>query len=972
MFKDYVAFHSPAIKLSLRGRVSGGVVALVRRTLLDYVTQVKTPFDHMICLQISKTLFGSTKDIIFTLAYIPPYQSPYYKGKDWNCHIHKLEEFLLQAFGEKDVSHIILGDLNSRISDWTLQDNCHTDMFDDDGSKYGNRQSKDNVTNMFGRFLIDLCNIFHLVPLNGNAKGDDTGNFTFVGDQGTSVVDYILVSSDIYVKYDFCFHVHVDRVESKHVPIHMSIPHEMNNMNPIEHNRKETLKTFSHIKWDSAKAGEFVENINDESSLSAMEKAISMIDSCVETALDIFNKTMLGAAECMRRTVRLNTGQTRRTNKRWYDKECIEKKRAARRASRKCHKTDLPIDRDDYIKKRNDYSNTIRNKNKIYKQGVKDTLLNERKNGSKFWSLSKDVRCTYKPPAQVDINDWEKHFKTVLNTDKDVKENNEKINKSDFDEECVVIPQLDESITETEIRQAIKNLKVGKANGIDEISAEYLKCAENVIVPFLCKFYNKLFDFCYFPVEWSKSIIIPLFKRGDEQNPDNYRGISLLSIVSKVFTSILNKRLYVWAESEDKISPEQAGFRRSFSTVDHIFTLISIVQNRFNSPRGGKVYACFVDYSKAFDYVDRDKVWDKFKRLNTSTKFTSMLKCIYNIVLACVRWNGELSGFFSCPLGLKQGCLLSPIIFSLLIGDVADNVRNNGLHGFQMIPGGAEIFSLLFADDIVLLSSTPHGLQRQINSLQSASKTLGLTVNLNKTKVMVFRKGGFLGRREKWWYGNNVLEVVNSYKYLGFLLTTQLSYNIACDEFASKAKGKVLDIMKTVWCIGSLNTHIFFQFFDAQIKPMLLYASEIWGLSKVETIESAHLFGIKRLLSVSDKTPNTMVYGESGRYPLYINSTISAVRYWLKLLNMPDTRIPKQCLLQMTRALDRNGHVFMPFWVQNIRDCLIKFGFQDVWVNQGTTNEAAFLKELKRRMINEFVLDWKQRLQNSDRFLFYR
>ena len=884
--------------------------------LQKFVTQIKTHFDHMICLRVSKNLISSNKDIVFSFVYVPPYQSPYYNGKDWNCHIEKVEEFLLHSFEDKnDVHHIVLGDLNSRIGDWTLEDDTQLDMFYNDQFQFGKRQSKDRVVNVFGRYLIDLCNIFQLVPLNGNAIGDEMGNYTFVGDQGNSVVDFVLMSADLFLKGDFCLHVHTDRVESKHVPVHLALLRHEHVV--VQTDNKQSC-TFTQLKWDREKANEFIDNVTSDHSLHALDLAVNMIDTCIETALNMFNKTILGAAECMRRTVRLHTGNiVNKVHKRWYDKECAEKKRLARRASTKYHRTDLTTDRIDYIRKRNDYSNTVRDKNRTYKSGIRESLIKERKNGCKFWSISKDIRCTFKPLADIKLSSWESHFKTLFNTTSNVETSNlqnDSVNAEPWQE--VKVPELDNPISETEVKEAIRHLKLGKASGIDEISSEFLIYADTIVVPFLCKLYNKLYDVCYFPFEWSKSIIVPLFKKGDEGNPDNYRGISLLSIVSKVFTSILNKRLYSWAEKENKISTEQAGFRRSYSTIDHIFSLVSIVQNRFNSPRGGKVYACFVDYQKAFDSVDREKAWEKFRRLNTSTKLLSMLKVIYCNVLSCVRWNGKLSEFFSCPVGLKQGCLLSPIMFSLLVGDVADYIRLHGLHGFQIIPGGQEIFSLLFADDIVLLSSTPHGLQRQINNLKKASSSLGLTVNLNKTKVIVFRKGGFLGRREKWSYGNEPLEVVNSYKYLGFLLTTQLSFNIACDEFASKAKGKVLDIIKTMWCIGSLNTYVFFQFFDSQVKPMLLYASEIWGLSRVANIESAHLFAIKRLLSVSDKTPNTMIYGESGRHPLYVHSTISAMKYWLKLLRMPESRIPKQCLLQMTRALGRNGRCFMPYWVQ--------------------------------------------------------
>jgi hypothetical protein len=449
-----------------------------------------------------------------------------------------------------------------------------------------------------------------------------------------------------------------------------------------------------------------------------------------------------------------------------------------------------------------------------------------------------------------------------------------------------------------------------------------LKYAGNLIVPFLTKLFNKLYDSRQFPSAWCKSVIIPLFKKGDENNPDNYRGISLLSIVSKVFTSILNTRLYKWAEKEEKISREQAGFRKKYSTTDHIFTLTSLVNSKLNSRRRGKVYAAFIDYKKAFDTVNRDKLWDTLEKLKTSSKLVSMLKSMYSSVQSCVRWGASLSDFFECLQGVKQGCLLSPLIFSLFVSEVADFVRENGKHGFQLIPGLEEVFLLLFADDIVLLSSTPAGLQNQITNLERASKSLGLTVNLDKTKVMVFRKGGHLAAGEKWHYEGKKIETVNSYNYLGFMLTTKLSSDSACREYSSRAKGKILDLMKTMWSLGSLDSSVFFQLFDAQIKPMLLYASEIWGTVRLSVIESAHLFACKRLLCVSDKTPNHMVYGDTGRYPLYIDSTIYCLRYWFKLNRMPITRFPKQVFIMMKNSLVTHGLHENCNWAGKIKTCL--------------------------------------------------
>ena len=112
----------------------------------------------------------------------------------------------------------------------------------------------------------------------------------------------------------------------------------------------------------------------------------------------------------------------------------------------------------------------------------------------------------------------------------------------------------------------------------------------------------------------------------------------------------------------------------------------------------------------------------------------NIIKGMYDSVKCCVRWGSDLSEFFDCPSGVKQGCLMSPLIFSLLISDVADAVNCNGKHGFQFLPGLREIFLLLFADDIVLFSLTPGGLQNQLDNLARASDRLGLRVNLEKNK----------------------------------------------------------------------------------------------------------------------------------------------------------------------------------------------------------------------------------------------
>ena len=133
---------------------------------------------------------------------------------------------------------------------------------------------------------------------------------------------------------------------------------------------------------------------------------------------------------------------------------------------------------------------------------------------------------------------------------------------------------------------------------------------------------------------------------------------------------------------------------------------------------------------------------------------------------------------------------MSPILFSLLINELANEILEKGKHGVSLGPAEIELFLLLFADDLTLLSSTVIGLQNQLNVLQEATQRLGLTVNLDKSKVVVFRKGGFLGAREKWIFNGNKLEVVNAYKYLGLTFSTRLSFSAAVEDMAVRAKKK--------------------------------------------------------------------------------------------------------------------------------------------------------------------------------------
>ncbi len=241
-----------------------------------------------------------------------------------------------------------------------------------------------------------------------------------------------------------------------------------------------------------------------------------------------------------------------------------------------------------------------------------------------------------------------------------------------------------------------------------------------------------------FPDSWSDGHIIPLHKKGNINSTNNYRGITLVSTVGKLFTRVLNNRLSAWAEQYFVYIEAQAGFRKNMSTVDHIFVLHSLITKFTN--KGSKLFCAFVDFTKAFDYVVRDNLWYKLLQLGVKGKMLNVIKSMYNNVKTRVKYNNQLSDEFPCVLGVRQGECLSPFLFAMYINDLEDELCNKGLDGIDI--GMIKLFLLLYADDIIIFSESAEGLQNGLNILFDYCQKWKLIVNTDKTKIMIFRKGG--------------------------------------------------------------------------------------------------------------------------------------------------------------------------------------------------------------------------------------
>ena len=178
----------------------------------------------------------------------------------------------------------------------------------------------------------------------------------------------------------------------------------------------------------------------------------------------------------------------------------------------------------------------------------------------------------------------------------------------------------------------------------------------------LTKLFNVILHSGVVPEKWSIGVIKLIYKTsGDDTDPSNYRGKTLLSCIGKLFSNLINHRLRLFVDNNNIIGPEQAGFRAGFSTTDHMFGIETLI-DLYNHKRK-KIFCSFVDYSKAFDSISRTKLWHKLLESNISGKIFSLVHTIYKTAISCVTSDGQISDTFPCRVGVRQGENLSPLLF---------------------------------------------------------------------------------------------------------------------------------------------------------------------------------------------------------------------------------------------------------------------------------------------------------------------
>ena len=394
--------------------------------------------------------------------------------------------------------------------------------------------------------------------------------------------------------------------------------------------------------------------------------------------------------------------------------------------------------------------------------------------------------------------------------------------QSDYNAADCDYEEFNSEISISEVRTVIRTLKRNKAVGSDGLLNEYFIESTDILISHITDIFNHVISSGYFPDSWIEGIIIPLLKKGDAGDVNNYRGITLMSCLAKIFTGVLNKRINKWCDENNVISDCQFGFRKGCSTTDGSFVLHNLIQKTLNNR--GLLYCAFVDLKKVFDSIYKDALWYKLLNLGIKGRTFRIIRDMYAKVKSRVKSASTMSDFFEYAVGLRQGEVFSPLLFSLFVEDLELYLQDRATCGLSMEE--INIILLLFADDMVIVGNSPEDLQNSLNLLFQYCSDWGLTVNTQKTKIVVFRKRGQIREGESWTYNNEQHEVVNDFNYLGIVFNYPGTFILNQETLAGKGL-KALNVLSANTRKYDFNVKTLCQLFDSFVGSILSYGCEV-------------------------------------------------------------------------------------------------------------------------------------------------
>lgn len=778
----------------------------------------------------------------------------------------------------------VLGDFNSRVG---TRDGEYNEVLGSNG---------EIVRNKNGRIMLDFCLLHDLVITNSFFQHKNIHKFTreVKSREEKSIIDYILVNKN---NRKIVIDTKVRRgpeIGSDHYVVISTIQEK--DQNKVQQNthtgkesQRETLRTYKLRSKGTAERyqktiAERIENI--ESNGNTEEIWNTFKDVILTTT-----KEICGVSR-----------NKKKKQTRWWTNE-IRHQAKTKKQAWKTYLAEQTAEKYDIYKKERKKTKQLvtEAKKEAWKEFGEKMEKNSKENQKLFYRVIKTIRNEEMPqPTHLIQNKkgeiisdrkqiiqrWKEHFQELLNGGAE--------NENDNEQQIIREKETEGVITMDELEEAIHKLKNGKAPGGDKITAEMIKHIGQKGKELMLKIYNKIWMEEEIPNEWRKTLIVPIYKnKGNKRDCNNYRGISLISTAMKILEQIIDKRLRTTLEST--LHESQSGFRKGRSTQDPIFSMKQLIQKASSEQK--KVYLAFIDLEKAFDKVPREKLWNILRERGVDGKIRRIIQKIYDNNTNAVIANNLESDTFKTKEGLRQGGSLSPMLFIVYMDDIIKKCteKSKKVRVGYINLNAVEISEWAFADDVAIIAGSQEDLQHNILIWNKTLKESGMTINKNKTKVMV------VGDEEvdmKIEIEGTEIEQVGTFQYLGVKIDGKGTQEAEINQRLEKATKLYYSMRNKFINKKEISRETKLKVYKAIYRPILTYGCESWVLNRRQKnkIQAAEMRYLRRVRGVTkmDRIKNLEI-----RKDLKIQSVLENIEerqlgWWGHLHRMENTRQTKR------------------------------------------------------------------------------
>uniref|UniRef100_A0A4W2HQP1 RNA-directed DNA polymerase n=1 Tax=Bos indicus x Bos taurus TaxID=30522 RepID=A0A4W2HQP1_BOBOX len=411
-----------------------------------------------------------------------------------------------------------------------------------------------------------------------------------------------------------------------------------------------------------------------------------------------------------------------------------------------------------------------------------------------------------------------------------------------------VITHLEPGILECEVKWALESITTKKASGGDGIPVELFQTLKDDAMKVLHSICQQIWKTQQWPQDWKRSVFIPIPKKGNAKERSNSHTTALISHASKVMLKILQARIQQYMNHE--FPDVQAGFKKGRGTRDQIANICWIMYKAREFQRN--IYFYFIDYAKAFDCVDHNKLWKILQEMGIPDHLTCLLRNLCAAPEATVRTGHGTTDWFQIGKGVRQSCILSPCLFNFCTENI---MRNAGLEeaqaGFKI---SRNINNLRYANDTTLMAESEEELKSHLKVKEESAK-VGLKLNIQKTKIMAS------GPITSWEIDGETVETVSDFIFLGSKITADgdCSHEIKRHLLLGR---KVMTNLDSILKSRAITLSTKVRLDKAMVFPVVMYECESWTIKKAAAVAVKSLQSCPTLCdSINSSPPDSPIPG---------------------------------------------------------------------------------------------------------------